>query len=63
MPRVLVIDDNEDILGFLHEILSNSGYHSLRQAYTLTDRELLWRKLWGRLRHRSLTSGKLLTIR
>lgn len=35
MPRVLVIDDNEDILGFLHEILSNSGYHSLRQAYTL----------------------------
>ena len=29
MPCILAIDDNEDILGFLREILHNYGYHVL----------------------------------
>ena len=44
MPCVLVIDDKEEILGFLHEILSNSGYHSLTASSGKRGVELLLRE-------------------
>ena len=44
MPCILVIDDNEDILHFLHEILRSSGYHCLTATCGKVGLELLWKE-------------------
>lgn len=41
MPCILAIDDNEDILGFLRELLHNSGYRVLTAPSGKRGLELL----------------------
>ena len=41
VPCILVIDDNQDLLGFLDEILQNSGYRSLTASSGKQGLELL----------------------
>ena len=41
MPRILIVDDNEDILDFLDEILRNSGYCSFTASSGRRALELL----------------------